>query len=324
VGKDHFLKGLCMESDILVFSGNANINLTKRICGYLDVPLGAALIGRFADGETRVEIENNVRGRDVFVIQPTCNPANENLMEMLIIVDALKRASAERITAVIPYYGYGRQERKSAPRTPISAKLVANLLQSAGVSRVLTLELHTSAVQGFFDVPVDHLFSKPVFFEHLSKMNLQNPIIVSPDAGGVERARALAKLLDCGLAIVDKRRDKPNESKVMNVIGDVKDKTAILVDDIADTAGTLSHAANVLKERGATHVYGCITHAVLSNPAVERIVSSAIDTLFVTDTIPLSADAAACKKIKVLSVSELLGKAIRRIHNADSVSNLFI
>ena len=306
-----------MESDILVFSGNANLSLAKRICSYLDVPLGAA-------GETRVEIESNVRGRDVFVIQPTCNPANENLMEMLIIIDALKRASAERITAVIPYYGYGRQERKSAPRTPISAKLVANLLQSAGVSRVLTLELHTSAVQGFFDVPVDHLFSKPVFYEHLAKLDAPNPIIVSPDAGGVERARALAKLLDCGLAIVDKRRDKPNESKVMHLIGDVKDKTAILVDDIADTAGTLSHAANVLKERGALKVYGCITHAVLSHPAVERLSASAIDTLFVTDTIPLSADATACAKIKVLSVSELLGKAIRRIHNADSVSNLFI
>jgi ribose-phosphate pyrophosphokinase len=313
-----------MESEILVFSGNANIGLAKRICSYLDVPLGEALIGRFADSESRVEIESNVRGRDVFVIQPTCNPANENLMEMLIIVDALKRASAERITAVIPYYGYGRQERKSAPRTPISAKLVANLLESAGVSRVLTLELHTSAVQGFFDVPVDHLFTKPVFFEHLSRMRLEDPIMVSPDAGGVERARALAKILDCGLAIVDKRRDKPNESRVMHVIGDVKGKTAVLVDDIADTAGTLSQAANVLKEKGAVKVLACITHPVLSGPAIERLEASAIDTLFVTDTIPLSSQGAACKKIQVLSVAELLGKAIRRIHNRDSVSNLFI
>ena len=313
-----------MEGEILVFSGNANLGLAKKICGYLDVPLAPALIGRFSDGETRVEIESNVRGRDVFVIQPTCSPANENLMEMLIIIDALRRASADRITAVIPYYGYGRQERKSAPRTPITAKLVANLLQSAGVNRVLTLELHTSAVQGFFDVPVDHLFSKPVFFEHLSRMDLVNPIIVSPDAGGVERARALAKHLNCGLAIIDKRRDKPNESRVMHLIGEVKDRTAILVDDIADTAGTLAHAGNALKEKGALKVMACITHPVLSGPAVERIESSAIETLFVTDTIPLVAEAAASSRIKVLSVSELLGKAIRRIHNADSVSNLFI
>ena len=313
-----------MESEILVFSGNANVALARRICSYLDVPLGAALIGRFSDGETRVEIESNVRGRDVFVIQPTSAPANENIMELLVIIDALKRASADRITAVVPYYGYGRQERKSAPRTPITAKLVANLLQSAGVDRLLTMELHTSAVQGFFDVPVDHLFSKATFYDHLSRMDLDNPIVVSPDAGGVERARALAKLLNCGLAIVDKRRDKPGESRVMHLIGDVKDKTAILVDDIADTAGTLAQAANALKEKGALKVYACITHPVLSGPAVERIQGSAIETLFVTDTIPLKPHAVACDKIRVLSVSELLGKAIRRIHNSDSVSNLFI
>ena len=313
-----------MESEILVFSGNAHMSLARKICSYLDVPLGAALIGRFSDGETRVEIESNVRGRDIFVIQPTCAPANENIMELLIMIDALRRASAQRITAVIPYYGYGRQERKSAPRTPITAKLFANLLQSAGVDRVLTLELHTSAVQGFFDKPVDHLFSKPVFIENLKRMNFDDPIIVSPDAGGVERARALAKLLGCGLAIVDKRRDKPNEAQIMHLIGDVKGKTAILVDDIADTAGTLAQAANALKEKGATKVFGCITHPVLSGPAVERIQSSAIETLFVTDTIPLSAAAVACGKIKVFSVAELLGKAIRRIHNADSVSNLFV
>jgi len=313
-----------MESEILVFSGNANIPLARRICSYLDVPLGAALIGRFSDGETRVEIESNVRGRDVFVIQPTSAPANENIMELLIMIDALRRASAQRITAVIPYYGYGRQERKSAPRTPITAKLFANLLQSAGVDRVLTLELHTSAVQGFFDVPVDHLFSKPVFIENLQRMNFVDPIMVSPDAGGVERARALAKILDCGLAIVDKRRDKPGESQIMHLIGDVKGKTAILVDDIADTAGTLAQAANALMEKGAKKVVGCITHAVLSGPAVERLQASALETLYVTDTIPLSPAAVACGKIKVFSVGELLGKAIRRIHNADSVSNLFV
>ena len=313
-----------MESEILVFSGNANPALSKRICQYLDVPLGAALIGRFSDGETRVEIESNVRGRDIFVIQPTCSPANDSIMELLVMIDALRRASAQRVTAVLPYYGYGRQERKSAPRTPITAKLVADLLQSSGVDRLLTLELHTSAVQGFFNIPVDHLYSKPIFFEHLSRLEIENPIVVSPDAGGVERARALAKLLNCGLAIVDKRRDKPGVSQVMHLIGDVRDKTAILVDDICDTAGTLSQAADVLKEKGAVKVYATITHPVLSGPAVERIANSAIDTLFVTDTIPLSQAGAACKKIKVLTVSELLGKAIRRIHNSDSISSLFI
>jgi ribose-phosphate pyrophosphokinase len=313
-----------MESEILVFSGNANQSLAKNICMYLDTQLGSAIIGKFSDGETRIEIESNVRGRDVFVIQPTCAPTNENIMELLILCDALKRASAERITAVIPYYGYGRQERKSAPRTPISAKLVANLIEVAGVHRVLALELHTGAVQGFFNIPVDHLFSKPVFVEHLLKLNLENPIIVSPDAGGVERARAFAKVLNCGLAIVDKRRDKPNESSVMNLIGDVSDKTAILIDDIVDTAGTLTHAAAALKEKGANRVLGCITHPVLSGVAIERIATSCIDTLYVTDTIPLSLEALQCKNIKVLSVAELLGKAIRRIHNADSVSSLFI
>ncbi len=313
-----------MENEILVFSGNANNALAKGICDYLDVPMGAALISRFSDGETRVEIESNVRGRDVFVIQPTCAPANQHVMELLIMIDALRRASAQRITAVIPYYGYGRQERKSAPRTPISAKLVADLLESAGVSRILAFELHTSAVQGFFNVPVDHLFSKPVFFEYLSNLKIENPIIVSPDAGGVERARALAKLLNCGLAIVDKRREGPGVSRVMHLLGDVVGKTAILVDDICDTAGTLAQAADTLKERGATKVFAAITHPVLSGPAVERLMASAIETLFVTDTIPLLGAAATCPKITVLTVSELLGKAIRRIHNSDSVSSLFI
>jgi ribose-phosphate pyrophosphokinase len=313
-----------MDSELLVFSGNANPQLAKRICEWLDVPLGTALIGRFSDGETRVEIESNVRGRDVFVIQPTCGPANDNIMELLILVDALRRASAQRITAVIPYYGYGRQERKSAPRTPITAKLIADLLESAGVSRVLTLELHTSAIQGFFNAPVDHLFSKPVFYEHLARMRLDDPIVVSPDAGGVERARALAKLLDCGLAIVDKRRDRPGVSQVMHLIGDVSDKTAIIVDDICDTAGTLSQAANTLKERGAKRVLAAVTHGIFTGPAVQRIEESAIDTLLTTDSIPLRPEAAQCSKFQVLSVAELLGKAIRRIHNSDSVSSLFI
>lgn len=313
-----------MEAELVIFSGNANPQLAKKICRYLDIQLGQALVSRFSDGETRVEIETNVRGKDVYVIQSTCAPGNEHIMELLIMIDALRRASAQRITAVIPYYGYGRQERKSAPRTPISAKLVADLLVSAGVHRILTTELHTGAVQGFFNVPVDHLFTKPVFFDHLSRLNLKNPIVVSPDAGGVERARALAKLFDCGLAIVDKRRDRPNESQIMHVIGDVKGCEAILVDDICDTAGTLVKAAEVLKDKGATRVFAAITHPVLSGPAVERLRHGMIESLFVTDTIPLKPEAEACEKIKVLSVSELLGKAIRRIHNSDSVSSLFI
>ena len=252
-----------MESELLIFSGNANRELANKICQYLDVPIGTALIGRFSDGETRIEIESNVRGRDVFIIQPTCRPANENIMELLIMIDALRRASAQRITAVIPYYGYSRQERKSTPRTPITAKLIADLLVSAGVNRILTIELHTGAIQGFFNLPVDHLYSKPVFVEHFAKMKLDNPIIVSPDAGGVERARAVAKVLGCGLAIVDKRRDRPGDSQVMNLIGDVRDKTAILFDDICDTAGSLTSAAAVLRENGALKVYAAATHGVL-------------------------------------------------------------
>jgi ribose-phosphate pyrophosphokinase len=317
-------KVLSMESDLLIFSGSANPELSSKIAQYLDVPLGSAYIGRFSDGETRIEIESNVRGRDVFLIQPTCAPANENIMELVIIIDALRRASAQRITAVIPYYGYSRQERKSAPRTPITAKLVADLLVSSGIHRILTIELHTGAIQGFFNIPVDHLYSKPIFTEHFVKMNLENPIIVSPDAGGVERARAFAKVLNCGLAIVDKRREKPGVSQVMHLIGDVKGKTAILVDDICDTAGSLSAAAKVLLEHGALKVYAAATHPVLSGPALSRLTDSCIETLFVTDTIPLSQEAKANPKVQVLSVAELLGKAIRRIHNSDSISNLFI
>jgi ribose-phosphate pyrophosphokinase len=313
-----------VESELLVFSGNANPKLAESICRYLDVPLGSAMIGRFSDGETRVEIDSNVRGRDVFLIQPTSAPTNENIMELLMMTDALKRASAQRITAVVPYYGYGRQERKSAPRTPISAKLVANLIESAGAQRLLTLELHTGAIQGFFNIPVDHLFSKPVFCERLLKRDVEDPIVVSPDAGGVERARAIAKVLQCGLAIVDKRRDKPGVSQVMNLIGEVKDKTAILVDDICDTAGSLSQAAVTLKEHGAKRVLAAVTHPVLSGPAIERLNQSPIESLYVTDTIPLGEKLTHTDKIEVLSVAELLGKAIRRIHNADSVSSLFI
>lgn len=314
-----------MENDLLIFSGNANLELAQKICAHLNEPLGNALIGRFSDGESRIEIESNVRGRDVFIIQPTCAPANENIMELLILIDALRRASAHRITAVIPYYGYSRQERKSAPRTPITSKLIADLLVSSGIHRILTMELHTGAIQGFFNIPVDHLYSKPVFIDNFLKMKIENPVIVSPDAGGVERARAFAKVLNCGLAIVDKRRDKPGVSKVMHIIGDVKGKTAILLDDICDTAGTLTSAAvALLEEGGASKVYAAITHPVLSGPAIERISASPIEKIFVTDTIPLQKNALECSKIEVVSIAELLGNAIRRIHNSDSISSLFI
>jgi ribose-phosphate pyrophosphokinase len=313
-----------MESELLIFSGNANPELAYKISQYLDTPLGAATIGKFSDGETRVEIESNVRGRDVFIIQPTSSPVNENIMELLIIIDALRRASAQRITAVIPYYGYSRQERKSVPRTPITAKLVADLLVTAGVNRILTIELHTGAIQGFFNLPVDHLYSKPVFLEHFARMKFENLVMVSPDAGGVERARAWAKELGCGLAIVDKRRDRPGVSQVMHLIGDVNNKIAILVDDICDTAGSLTSAAQALHDQGALKVYAACTHGVLSGPAVANLSKSCLEKLYVTDTIPLSRQAKECSLIEVLTISELLGRAIRCIHNSDSISKLFI
>ncbi len=310
--------------DLLIFSGNSNRELSERICQHLGTHPGEAVVSKFNDGETRIEINSNVRGKDVFIIQSTCFPANQNIMELLIFIDALRRSSANRITAVIPYYGYGRQERKSAPRTPITAKLVADLLTSAGVQRILTLELHTGAVQGFFNLPVDHLFSKPVFFEYFSKLKMENPIVVSPDAGGVERARNLAKVLNCGLAIVDKRRDKPGSSTVMHVIGDVTGKTAIILDDICDSGNSLTSAADALKNEGALKVYAAITHAVFSKDAVNKIENSSLENCVVTDTIPLSEEAKKSSKIKVLSVAPLLGEAIRRIHTSASVSYLFM
>lgn len=312
------------DNGLLVFSGNANPELARRICSHLDISLGVANVGHFSDGETRVEIVSNVRGRDVFVIQPTCNPANEHLMELLVMIDALRRASAQRITAVIPFYGYARQERKSNPRTPITAKLVAALLERTGTDRILTLELHTGAVQGFFDIPMDHLLSKFVLSRSVSDLGLENPLVVSPDAGGVDRARSIAQQLGCGLAIVDKRRDQPGHSEVMNVIGDVAGKACILVDDIIDTAGTMTNAAEALMKKGASRVITAATHAVLSGPAVERIAASSIDAVIVTDTIPLRKSAAECAKFRVVSVAELLGKAIRRIHHAESISTLFV
>lgn len=310
---------------IKIFTGNANPELAHKICDYLGLPMGRASVKTFSDGEVFVEIGENVRGADVFVIQPTCPPVNHNLMELLIMIDALRRASSRRITAVVPYYGYARQDRKAAPRVPISAKLVADIITTAGARRVLAVDLHAGQIQGFFSIPVDHLFAAPVLLEHLKKFtNSDDVVMVSPDAGGVERTRAFAKRLGAGLAIIDKRRERPNESQVMHIIGDVKDKIAIILDDMVDTAGTLCHAARALKEHGAKEVHGCATHPVLSGPAIQRIKESVLESLIVTDTIPLSDEARAMDKIKVLSVADLLGEAIRRIHNDDSVSSLFV
>jgi len=311
-----------MDNDLIVFSGNANRKLAETICEYLDVRLGAALVDCFSDGETRVELQENIRGRDVFIVQPTSAPANQHIMEALAMIDACRRASARRITMVCPYFGYARQERKSAPRTPITAKLVSDLFTVAGIDRMLVMELHTSAIQGFFNIPVDHLFSKPIFGPYFAQW--ENTVAVSPDAGGTERARAMAKYLNCGLAIVDKRRDKPNESEVMHVIGDVQGKNCLIVDDICDTGGSLCKAAEALMEKGAESVSAAITHAVLSGPAVERISQSCLKHLIVTDSIPLTEEAQNCSKIVQLSVADLLGKAIRRIHTAGSISSLFV
>ena len=312
-----------MDSEVLLFGGNANPGLTSKICKYLGIPIGSAMVSQFSDGETRVELQQNVRGADVYILQPTCAPANHHIMEALTIVDACKRASAKHITLVAPYFGYGRQERKNTPRTPITAKLVAELMEAAGITRLLTLELHNSAIQGFFNVPVDHLFSKPVFAGYFQQMAADS-IVVSPDAGGVERARAIAKQFNCGLAIIDKRRDKPNESAVMHIVGDVKDKHCLLVDDIVDTAGSLVNAANALRENGAKSISAAITHAVLSGPAVGRIQESVMDEVVVTDSIPLSETAKACSKIIQISIANLMGDAIKRINDQSSVSSLFI
>ncbi|UCG37786.1 MAG: ribose-phosphate pyrophosphokinase [bacterium] len=313
-----------MSSRIKIFTGNANPELAKRICRYLEEPLGNAVVRQFADGEIMVEISENIRGADTFVIQPTCKPGNTNLMEMLILIDALKRASAWRITAVIPYFGYARQDRKVAPRAPITAKLVADLITVAGASRVLTMDLHAGQIQGFFDIPVDHLYAAPVLLNELRKMNLGETVVVSPDAGGVERARAFAKRLGAGLAIIDKRRTGPNVSEVMNIVGNVQGKAAVVVDDMIDTAGTLVQGLEALIAAGAGPVYACAAHPVFSGPAVKRITESPVDKVIVTDSIPLGEEAAQCPKIVQLSVDELLGEAIERIHNNESVSSLFI
>jgi ribose-phosphate pyrophosphokinase len=308
-----------------IFSGSANRELSEKICRYLATPLGHSTLKRFSDGELFVEIDENVRGADVFIVQPTCTPVNENLMELLIMIDAARRASARRITAVIPYYGYARQDRKTAPRTPISAKLVANLIVVAGARRVLTMDLHAGQIQGFFDIPVDHLYALPVFLQYIKEHFKGNEIvIVSPDAGGVERAREYAKRLESTMAIVDKRRPRPNESEVMSIIGDVRDKIAVIIDDMVDTAGTICKAAEAILDRGAREVYAIATHPVLSGKALERIAASPLKALIVSDTIPLREEAKVLDKIKVLSVANLLGEAIRRIHTDDSISSLFV
>ncbi len=313
-----------MISDIKIFTGNANPELAELIAVGLDCPMGHASVSKFSDGEINVDIAENVRGRDVFLIQPTCAPTNDHLMELLIMVDACKRASAGRITAVVPYYGYARQDRKARPRVPISAKLVADLLTVAGVDRVLTMELHAGQIQGFFNIPVDNLYSSAHFCNHLqSSVPTDNAVIVSPDAGGVERARAVAKRLHAGLAIIDKRRSGPNVSEVMHLIGDVDGKTAILVDDMIDTAGTLTKAAQVVMDQGASAVYAIATHPILSGPAVERIAASPLKKVIVTDTIPLQKPAIDSGKFTVITVAQLFAEAIRAIHHHDSVSRLF-
>lgn len=307
-----------------IFSGNSNEHLAREVVQHLDVPLGRATVGRFSDGEISVVIGENVRASDVFVIQSTSAPANEHLMELLVMIDALRRASAEHITAVIPYYGYARQDRKVAPRTPISAKLVADLIDTAGATRVLSIDMHAGQIQGFFNVPFDHLYAMPVLLEHMRESFGDAAVIVSPDAGGVERARAFGKRLNMSIGMIDKRRPRPNEARVMNVIGEVEGRDVILVDDMIDTAGTLCAAADALRSRGAKRIFAYSTHAVFSGPAVERITSSAIDRVVVTNTIPLSVEAQACEKVETVSVAPLIGEAIRRIHHGDSVSSLFV
>ncbi|HWF83295.1 MAG TPA: ribose-phosphate pyrophosphokinase [Vicinamibacterales bacterium] len=310
--------------ELKVFSGSAHPQLTKEIAAFLGVQPGAARLRRFPDSEVSFQIDENIRGTDVFVVQPTSAPVDEHIMEMLVMIDAFRRSSAARITAVVPYYGYARQDRKDKPRVPISAKLVANLVSAAGTNRVLTMDLHKAQIQGFFDIPVDHLFAAPVIIDYLQHLEYSNLTLVSPDAGGAERARAYAKRLDAELAIIDKRRTDDGTAEVMNVIGDVKGRTCIIQDDIIDTAGTITKAAKALKSNGAERVLACAVHGVLSKPAIERIEQSPIDRLIVTNTIPLSPVGLACSKVVVLSVARLLGQAIKSIHEETSVSSLFV
>jgi len=313
-------------SHMMVFSGNANAELSAEIAAHLSIPVGKAVVGQFSDGEVMTEIQENVRGRDVFVVQPTCAPTNDNLLELLVMIDALRWASAKRVTAVIPYFGYARQDRRPrSARVPITARLVAKMIGSAGADRVLTMDLHADQIQGFFDIPVDNVYASPILLGDIWRQKHPNLIVISPDVGGVVRARALAKRLDdADLAIIDKRRPRVNEAKVMNIIGDVRNRSCVLIDDLVDTAGTLCQAAAALKQHGAARVVAYCTHAVLSGPAVDNISASVLDELVVTNTIPLRPDAAACPKIRQLSIGELLAETMRRVSNEESVSSLFV
>ncbi|OGW60039.1 MAG: phosphoribosylpyrophosphate synthetase [Nitrospirae bacterium RIFCSPLOW2_12_42_9] len=313
-----------MDNEMKVFTGNSNSALAEEICQYLKIPLGEATAGTFSDGEIMVQINENVRGKDIFVIQSFSNPVNKHIMELLIMIDAFKRASAYRITAVIPYFGYARQDRKVQPRVPITAKLVADLVTAAGTNRVLTIDLHVGQIQGFFNIPVDNLFATPVLLEYLKTKNLKDLVVVSPDAGGVERARAFAKKLKASLAIIDKRRGDVNVSEVMNIIGDVKDRDALLLDDMIDTAGTITQGAEAIRKAGAKRIFAASTHGVLSGSAINRLNESVIDEVILTNTYPLNDKSNTCKRITILSVAPLLGEAIRNTHNETSVSSLFI
>ncbi len=313
-----------MPEGIKIISGTGHRTLSKEVADNLGGVLCNTTIGTFSDGEFMIQINENVRGTDSFIIQPTCPPVNDNIMELLLIIDALKRASARRITAVIPYYGYARQDRKVQPRVPISSKLVADLITASGANRVLTVDLHAGQIQGFFNIPVDHLYASPVLLDYVRKKDFKDLVIVSPDAGGVERARSFARKLQCSLAIIDKRREMANVSQVMNVIGDVRDRDVIILDDMIDTAGTTTQAASALKEQGARRVYAASTHAVLSGPAIDRINDSVIEEVIVTNTIPLDSKKERCKKLVVLSIAPLLAEAIKRIHEESSISSLFV
>jgi ribose-phosphate pyrophosphokinase len=311
-------------NELKLISGNSNIPLAKEICDHLGIALGSVTVSTFSDGEILVRIEENVRGMDVFVVQSCSDPVNKHIMELLIMIDALKRSSARRITAVIPYYGYARQDRKDQPRVPVTAKLVADLITTAGADKVLTMDLHAGQIQGFFNIPVDHLYATPVILNSLRSMDLKDLVVVSPDAGGVERARAFAKRLNANLAIIDKRREGPNQAKIMNIIGDVDNRDVLLLDDMIDTAGTVAQGARACADQGARRVLTGCTHAVLSGPALQRLNDSVLDQVIVTNTIPLAGKDQVCKKIRILSVAPLLGEAIRRIHNEESVSSLFV
>jgi ribose-phosphate pyrophosphokinase len=309
---------------VAIFSGNSNPELAKKICEYMSLPLGGAKVNKFSDGEIQIEINENVRLKDIFIIQSTCSPVNDNLVELLLMIDAFKRSSAKKITAVIPYFGYSRQDKKVAPRVPISAKLVSDMITMAGANRIITMDLHAGQIQGFFNIPVDNLFAAPVLIDHIRRHFRDGLVIVSPDAGGVERARAFAKRLDADLAIIDKRREAPNQAKAMAVIGEVKDKVAVILDDMADTAGTLTEAAEAVSHAGASEVHACCAHPVLSGPAIDRITKSVLKSVVVTDTIPLAPNALGCDKIKVLTISQLVGEAIIRSYRGDSLTSLFV